>query len=105
MIQALIPMAAHAAQMGETAVAVCAIDGAHTVHVEHVPSPHKGFAGLPCADCLTAAIAVVLNAPSGAVSGPVAFVQVEHDVRPLVRLPFARAPPRPPGQGPPTFDA
>lgn len=102
LIQALLPAAAQAAQRSDLAMVVCAVDGGHTVRVDHVPAPRKGFAGLPCPDCLTAAVAMVLAAPLSLSPAPAHFVRVSHDVRPAVRIAFARAPPRPFGQGPPT---
>jgi hypothetical protein len=102
LIQILLPVAAQAAQRGDTTLVVCAISGSQAVRVDHVPAPHKGFAGLPCPDCLTAAAAVVLTPPPVFAPMPAGFVRVEHVPGPAVRLAFARAPPRPPGQGPPT---
>jgi hypothetical protein len=102
LIQILLPVAAQAAPRGDTTLVVCAISGSQAVRVDHVPAPHKGFAGLPCPDCLTAAAAVVLTPPPVFAPMPAGFVRVEHVPGPAVRLAFARAPPRPPGQGPPT---
>jgi hypothetical protein len=102
LFQALLPAAAQAAQARGATLVVCAIDGAHSLRLAQVPGPHKGFAGLPCPDCLTAATAVVLTAPPQLLSTSTAFAVVEHVPVPAVRLAFARAPPRPPGQGPPT---
>jgi hypothetical protein len=102
LIQVLLPVAAQAAQAGGSTLVICAVDGGHTVRIDHLPAPHKGFAGLPCPDCLTAAVAVVLTPPPVFAPVPVGFVRVEHIPGPAVRLAFARAPPRPPGQGPPT---
>ena len=66
-------------------------------------TPHKGLAGMPCQDCLAAAMAAVTPAPVVAVQ-PVAYEIARADHAPALRLlaPRARAPPRPPGQGPPT---
>jgi hypothetical protein len=102
LFQALLPSAAMAARADGSTLVVCAVDGAHTVRIDHVPGPHKGFAGLPCPDCLTAAVAVVLTPPPVLGAAPAGFVRVEHIPGPAVRLALARAPPRPPGQGPPT---
>jgi len=104
LIQALLPGAAHAA-MGSgpgSQMVVCAIDGGHTVRVDHVPIRSKGFAGLPCPDCLTAAVAVVLATPAAQLFVPTVYVRTGYLAGPAVRLALARAPPRPPGQGPPT---
>jgi hypothetical protein len=58
---------------------------------------------MPCQDCLAAALAVVAPAPAPEVQ-PVAYAiaRVEHAPVRSVLAPRARAPPRPPGQGPPT---
>lgn len=102
LIQTLLPAAAQAAQRGDMAMVVCAVDGSQSVRVDHVPTHGKGFAGLPCPDCLTAAVAVVLAAPAVQVSVPTAYVATHYEPGPAVRLALARAPPRPLGQGPPT---
>ena len=104
LIQALLPAAAMAAQRGDDGgVIVCTLDGAKTLYAAQLPtSKQKGFAGLPCQDCLAAAMAFVATPPLTISSAPSAYVRVEHHVRPAVRLAFARAPPRPFGQGPPT---
>lgn len=104
LIQALLPAAAMAAQRGDGAgVIVCTLDGAKTLYAAPLPQPKpKGFAGLPCQDCLAAAIAFVATPALSVASAPTTYVRVEHHVRPAVRLAFARAPPRPFGQGPPT---
>ena len=102
LIQVLLPSAALAARADGSTLVVCAVDGAHTVRVDHVPGPKKGLAGLPCPDCLTAAVALVFAPPPVIGAAPVGFVRVEHHAGPAVRLALARAPPRPLGQGPPT---
>lgn len=106
MVQALIPAAAMAGQPGPTgALTICTADGAHELAPGDAPAAprHKGFGGMPCQDCLAAAMAAVAANPIVAIE-PVSYVvgRVEH--APTVRqlAPRARAPPRPPGQGPPT---
>lgn len=104
--QALLPAAAMATESLSTVrVELCTEDGAKTVVIGADGKERKGgFAGLPCHDCLAATLAVVVT-PELAVA-PVAYaaVVVRHaaPVRPL--QPRARAPPRPPGQGPPALN-
>lgn len=103
LIQALLPAAAQAAQRGGQTIVVCAVDGSHAVRALALPGhAQKKFAGLPCPDCLTAAVAVVLTEPP--LLAPAALVYAASTYHPgaAVRLAFARAPPRPYGQGPPT---
>jgi hypothetical protein len=104
--QALLPAAAMATESLSTVrVELCTEDGAKTVVIGADGKERKGgFAGLPCHDCLAASLAVVVT-PELAVA-PVAYaaVVVRHatPVQPL--QPRARAPPRPPGQGPPALN-
>ncbi|MBB3893114.1 hypothetical protein GGQ61_003852 [Phenylobacterium haematophilum] len=104
--QALLPGAAMAAESLSTVrVELCTETGAKTVVIGADGQERKsGFAGLPCHDCLAASMAVVVT-PELAVA-PVAYaaVVVRHaaPARPL--QPRARAPPRPPGQGPPSLN-
>ena len=62
------------------------------------PKLRGDFAGMPCQDCLAAALAVT-QAPELAVQ-PVSYVMARIAHPPIRRLvePRARAPPRPPGQ-------
>jgi len=64
----------------------------------------KGFAGLPCHDCLAATMAAVAAPELAVVPVAYAAAEVRHEA-PAPRLqPRARAPPRPPGQGPPSLN-
>jgi hypothetical protein len=104
MVQALFPSAAMAAQAGargET-IMICTAMGLQTVKVDG-QGQKEGFAGLPCQDCLAAATAVVMPAPQPAVAR-VAYATAYVLAAPRAELTprSARAPPRPPGQGPPT---
>lgn len=103
LIQALLPAAALAATRGDgPALVVCTLDGSKTVFSQALPQPKpKGFAGLPCQDCLVAVSAFLATPVLSVEPGPAVFVRIAHDVRPAVRLALARAPPRPFGQGPP----
>ena len=105
LIQALTPSAAMAAQGGasDETVIVCTQMGVQVLKLGDAGAPTKGgFAGLPCQDCLAPALAATLPAPERLVL-PVAYEahRVEHVETADVALRGARAPPRPPGQGPP----
>jgi len=103
LVQALLPAASLAASTEAPGVrlVICTDTGAHLVTVAERAPSKKGFAGLPCHDCLGAATA--------ALPAPVpALVAVRYAEASADRLPerpeaqrLARAPPRPPGQGPP----
>jgi hypothetical protein len=101
LVQALVPAAALAAASDASGVMViCTGTGVMTVS-DKAPAKPKGFAGMPCQDCLAAALAVT-QTPELAVQ-PVTYMvaRVEHAAIPPLLEPRARAPPRPPGQGPP----
>lgn len=101
--QALLPGAAMAASMASaTQAVICTPQGAKTILVSEDGAPEKGFAGLPCSDCLTAATAFIAAPELQAlpVAYPTVFAPGERHSR--EPAPRARAPPRPPGQGPPT---
>jgi hypothetical protein len=106
LVQAMLPAAAMAAtagaQRGERIV-VCTVSGVRTITVgDHPTGGGKSFAGMPCQDCLAAA-AVALPAPEPQIA-PIVYAQTAVE-RPRERSwppSLARAPPRPPGQGPPT---
>ncbi len=104
--QALLPGAAMAAESLSTVrVELCTENGAETVVIGADGQERKsGFAGLPCHDCLAATLAVVVT-PELAVA-PVAYaaVVVRHAAPAVTAQPRARAPPRPPGQGPPSLN-
>jgi hypothetical protein len=106
LVQALIPGAAMAGRMDPAGTTIiCTATGTQTLAPDGKPAgPRKpGFGGMPCQDCLAAAMAVVSPAPAPSVR-PVAYAiaRVEHAPVRSVLAPRARAPPRPPGQGPPT---
>jgi hypothetical protein len=103
LVQALVPAAAMAAAPDASGrMVICTGTGVATVSDQAPPSKPKGFAGMPCQDCLAAALAVV-QTPELAVQ-PVTYAIARIERAPAERLiePRARAPPRPPGQGPPT---
>lgn len=103
--QALLPAAAMAAEsIVAVQVELCTDQGAQTVLIGADGEVQKGFAGLPCHDCLGATIAA-LTLPDLAIA-PVAYVRAEvrHSTPTAPLRPRARAPPRPPGQGPPVLN-
>lgn len=104
LVQSLFPAAAMASAQGSDAASIfCTSTGIHTLAADgKTQAPHKGFAGMPCQDCLAISIAAVVTAP--VMVEPVAYAieRVEHVPVRSVFAPRARAPPRPPGQGPPT---
>jgi len=105
LVQALIPAAAMAYEPGRgQAMVICTADGAKTVTVDgQDPAPKKGFAGLPCSQCVAASLATT-QTPDSLVSGPVLYAARAEIAPPMARrgMAPARAPPRPPGQGPPS---
>jgi len=105
LIQALLPAAALAAQSrnpGEQIV-ICTLGGVKTVTVgDHQTKGGKSFAGLPCADCLAAATAAVPQPDLGVERTSYATARIEHAPERSWAPQLARAPPRPPGQGPPS---
>ena len=109
LVQAFMPAAAMAHDAAGQSVMICTADGAKVVQVANGvwgdvigKKDPKGFAGLPCAQCL--AVALATTTPPDIAVAPVLYgVQVETAPRAaLTGLAQARAPPRPPGQGPPT---
>lgn len=103
--QAVLPGAAMAAEsIGSARIELCTDEGAKTVVIGADGEVREGFAGLPCVDCLGATLAVTV-APELAVAA-VAYVssEVRHPVQAPSLQPRARAPPRPPGQGPPALN-
>jgi hypothetical protein len=107
LVQALIPAAAMARPDASGGVVICTATGTLTIGSDGKPqaqheAPHKGFGGMPCQDCLAVAMAAVVT-PELAVQ-PVSYAAERVEHAPVTRLlePRARAPPRPPGQGPPT---
>jgi hypothetical protein len=103
LVQAFIPAAAMAAAPDAAGVMViCTGTGVATVTDPAAPSKPKGFAGMRCQNCLAVTLAVT-EVPPLAIQ-PVIYTAQRIERAPVERLvkPRARAPPRPPGQGPPT---
>ena len=106
LVQALMPAAAMAHDAASQAVMICTTDGAKAVEVAGdvigKPKPMKGFGGLACAQCV--AVALATTTPPDIAVAPVLYgARIEaapHAA--LTGVYLARAPPRPPGQGPPT---
>jgi hypothetical protein len=104
LIQALLPSAAMAAAQASGApLVICTIAGPKPVGADAAPqAPPKGFAGMPCQDCLAASVAALAPPLLSFEPAPAAIAAVEHHPGPAAQPPPARAPPRPFGQGPPT---
>ena len=101
--QALLPAAAMAAQAhGATQIEICTSQGAKAVVIGADGKAHKAFMGLPCQDCLSVVAAATIT-PELAVE-PIAYVvtRVRHSQAAELGVRLSRAPPRPPGQGPPS---
>lgn len=109
-VQALTPAAAMAHDAAGQSVVICTADGAKSVQLagdvigkkDSAPNSKKGFAGLACAQCV--AVSLATTTPPDIAVAPVLYVaRLEAAPRAaLTGVALARAPPRPPGQGPPT---
>lgn len=106
LVQALLPAAAMAAQAhGAVSIEICTDQGAKTVVIGADGKAHKAFMGLPCQDCLAMTMAATM-APDLAVQHVAYAAQrVVHAYEAERAVKLARAPPRPPGQGPPAETA
>lgn len=104
LVQAVLPTAAMASNAGTDPFGVICVASGTTTATPATPThqPTKGPAGMPCQDCLAAAMAVI-QTPELAIQ-PVAYAvaRIEHETDRQRVAPRARATPRPPGQGPPT---
>lgn len=109
-VQALTPAAAMAYDLRESgsAIVICTAEGSKVVILNDDGSvstaPAKGFMGLKCSNCVGPTLAVALDAPLPTFV-PVRYSEfVETPVQRVIGVRgHARAPPRPPGQGPPYF--
>lgn len=106
LVQALMPAAAMAHDAASQAVMICTTDGAKAVQVAGdvigKPKPAKGFGGMACAQCVAVSLATTTQ-PDIAVAPVLYSARIETAPRAaLTGVALARAPPRPPGQGPPT---
>jgi hypothetical protein len=103
LVQALIPAAAMATPRLVPGDVVCVGGRVHTAAADPAaPASHKALGGMPCQDCLAAAMAAVVAPPLQIARIAYATGAVEHVAAQPTLTPRARAPPRPPGQGPPT---
>ena len=102
LVQALIPAAALASPRLVPGDLICDAGRVHSASDPATPASHKALGGMPCQDCLAAALAAI--APPTLELRPIvyAIARVEHVAAASTPAPRARAPPRPPGQGPPT---
>lgn len=106
LVQALIPAAAmaHDARDNGSAIVICTVDGAKLIKVGGDTAPAKGFAGFSCSQCVGASLATVTPEPAPTVVSVRYTARIEVAVvRILGTRGHARAPPRPPGQGPPAL--
>jgi hypothetical protein len=107
-VQVLTPAAAMAHDLRESgsAMVICTADGSKVVIIAEDGSvrtvPAKGFMGLKCSDCVGPTLAVTLGVSAPAIA-PVQYAEfVETPVQRVLGVRgHARAPPRPPSQGPP----
>jgi hypothetical protein len=101
MVQALAPAHAMAAT-NPAGVTICTATGTHTAAAQGGRDSPAQHHGAPCQDCLAAALAATAPPPALAIQ-PVAYAvaRVQHLRAAALIAPRARAPPRPPGQGPP----
>ena len=103
--QTLVPAIAMARSTtrGE-AIVICTVEGAKLVRVGDKPVPDKMFGGFKCGQCVAASLTAVTADPTATIV-PVRYAaRIEVAVvRVLGVRGHARAPPRPPGQGPPVL--
>lgn len=102
LIQALLPAASlAAASVDSVRVELCTPEGNKTVVLDRDGKAQKGFAGLPCSDCLGATLAVTTTPELSVL--PIAYSPEQIVPAPAVEVVLrgARGPPRPFGQGPP----
>lgn len=109
-VQALAPAAAMAHDIRESgsSMVICTAEGSKVVILGADGSvrtaPAKGFMGLKCSNCVGPTLAVTVDAPAPLVA-PTEYAEfVETPIQRVLGVRgHARAPPRPPGQGPPAF--
>ncbi len=109
-VQALAPAAAMAHDIRESgsSMVICTAEGSKVVVIgadgQVRTAPAKGFMGLKCSACVGPTLAATLATPAPLVA-PIEYAEfVETPVaRVLGVRGHARAPPRPPSQGPPAI--
>uniref|UniRef100_UPI00345C571D DUF2946 family protein n=1 Tax=uncultured Caulobacter sp. TaxID=158749 RepID=UPI00345C571D len=108
LVQVLTPAAAMAHDLRESgsAMVICTADGSKVVIVDEDgqvrTAPAKSFMGLKCTNCVGPTLAATADAPIPTVA-PVRYAEyLETAVERVLGVRgHARAPPRPPSQGPP----
>jgi hypothetical protein len=108
LVQALTPAAAMAHDLRESgsAIVICSAEGSKVVILEADgtvrTAPAKEFMGLKCSNCVGPTLAVTVDTPVPAIA-PVRYAEyLKTRVERVMGVRgHARAPPRPPGQGPP----
>jgi len=104
MVQAMIPAIANAAPARRGEQVICTDHGLQTVSLDDA-APAKGQAPAHCEHCVCPPV----GTQPPAMIEPAVFIAYAREARPQAASmglpPPARAPPRPPGQGPPTSDA
>jgi hypothetical protein len=105
LVQALVPSIANAARVGPGGQVICTGHGLQTIPTGDI-APAQGTPSRPCEHCVCPLLAA---APPPALTYAVARLSYSREAAPAAApgdLPTpARAPPRPPGQGPPDSDA
>lgn len=109
-VMGLTPAAAMAHDLRESgsAMVICTADGSKVVIIDEDgqvrTAPAKGFMGLKCSNCVGPTLAATLDSPVPAIA-PVRYAEyLETPVERVLGVHgHARAPPRPPSQGPPLF--
>lgn len=106
-VQAIMPAVAMATEsLGGQTIEICTDQGAQKVVVgADGKVQKKGFAGLPCQDCLSATLAVVTTPELAVTQVAYAADQTTYVAEAATIAPRARGPPRPFGQGPPNPNA
>lgn len=108
LVQVLTPAAAMAHDLRESgsAMVICTADGSKVVVINEDGSistaPAKSFMGLKCTNCVGPTLAATVDAPVPTIA-PVHYAEyLETPVERVLGVRgHARAPPRPPSQGPP----
>lgn len=110
LVQVMTPAAAMAHDLRESgsSIVICTAEGSKVVIVGEDGSvrtaPAKTFLGLQCSACVGPTLPVILAAPVPAIVPALYAESVETPIQRVLGVRgHARAPPRPPGQGPPSF--
>ena len=103
LVQALIPSMAMSSSMSTNGLEICTTRGVQAAPAG-TPAPDMPASGHTCQHCicplaLTATLPVLVVLQVTYIVARTAVVEIPRGLRPL-----ARAPPRPPGQGPPALN-